>query len=364
MTRSRPTRVGLLALTVLLPLPAFAGGVGRGPSLEMTPDLKVYTQLALDPGQPSHSGFDVSRAYLGLKAKLGDHVGGRLTLAAVEGVRSGAGHGDAAPSALDGSLVYRLKYGYLDVRLPGPAFVRMGAVQTPWIGWFEHVTETRFLGPLLLEREWHTPSSDFGLAVVGTLGDALSYHAGVYDGGGYHGLEEDDTKDLAGRLSLRPAPGVEALQCLQVSAYGRAQAPAAHAAHKHLQYGGAVTWRWVEATERDDCGVVRGERLAAWLQAVFGREGHLGADAVAHVVPALGVSLGARVELPAHLFSVLRLDRVAADVDDADSVAWRPLLSLGYRLGHHVHVAAAWQANLGPGGDDGHLVGVYTALGH
>ena len=43
---------------------------------------------------------------------------------------------------------------------PSPAVP--GAVQTPWIGWFEHVAETRFLGPLLLAREGHLAAGPFG----------------------------------------------------------------------------------------------------------------------------------------------------------------------------------------------------------
>jgi hypothetical protein len=193
-------------------------GVLRFGSVEIVPDLKLYADYQIDLGSDDYdNAFHITRGYIGLRAQITSWLGGRVTYdvsqagdlgrsgaAAVEGEEA-----EVESSRLSGSVVARLKYAYLDLGIPRLSMrLRFGVVQTPYIDWVEHIEGSRFLRKVMIEQEYHYPSADFGLALVGNVRDYLSYHVGVYNGEGYHGVEDSSFKDIIARLSLRPAPGV------------------------------------------------------------------------------------------------------------------------------------------------------------
>jgi hypothetical protein len=85
---------------------------------------------------------------------------------------------------------------------------------------------------MFMERSGIFNSADFGLTLAGSLGPELSeeyrkrvnskysarhgsFAVGIYNGGGYHGVEVNSNKAREGRITYRPLP--DALPGLQVS---------------------------------------------------------------------------------------------------------------------------------------------------
>jgi hypothetical protein len=101
-----------------------------------------------------------------------------------------------------------------------------------WLDFEEHVNLYRMRSPMFMERSGIFNSADFGLTLAGSLGPQLSeeyrervnskysarhgsFALGVYNGGGYHGVEVNSNKALEGRITYRPLP--DTLGGLQVS---------------------------------------------------------------------------------------------------------------------------------------------------
>lgn len=373
--RERRTRIAVwcTAIGLLLVAGLASGqedtepGVLRFGTVVLSPDLKVYADYQIDVGSDDlDNAFHITRAYLGLRAQLTDWLGGRVTFDVTQAddlgragpAVVGDGGASVAESHLNGSVIARLKYAYLDLAARSLGLhVRFGMIQTPYLDWVEHIEGARFLRKVMLEQEFGYPSADFGVALLGEVGDVLAYHVGVYDGEGYHGLELSGAKDFVARVSVRPAPGVEALSGLQVSGYTQLgfAAPQAEAAHR--RYGGALTYRLADEISSTDCTRVAGDRFAGWFQAFTGEEGPPDST-----VRSFGLSFGGRLELPAHLFFIGRLDRFDPDVDTGGDLVWTPLAAFGIRPYGGVAIALDYQGRLRDGGDDQHFLGVHTEL--
>jgi len=335
-------------------------------NIEVKPDIKLYSDYQVDLSDEDHgNAFHISRTYLGMKLKVTPWLAARVTYD-VTTADDLAAAGDYAvvdegihveDSKLQGSLVARLKYAYVDLGIsPIDAHLRAGVVHTPWIDWVEHIEGTRFLRKVMWEQEYHYPSADLGLALVGHAGDHVAYHVGLYNGEGYHGVEETGFKDLIGRVSVRPAPHSDLLQGLQVSVYAHGEFGWKDGVETDRRLGAAVTWRLADRVEDADCQKVEGEKLAVWAQFKVGQHG----DPADALTDNLGMSLGARVELPAHLFAIGRADHFDPNLDAADDELWRALGALGFRAHETFDVALAYQGALPVSGEAQHLVGLHT----
>jgi len=88
---------------------------------------------------------------------------------------------------------------------------------------------------MFIERNHIINSADLGFTLVSLLGGEIdeeyqttvnnrypgrygSFAVGVYNGGGYHAIEENDKKSIEGRFSLRPLPDI--LPGFQISYHG------------------------------------------------------------------------------------------------------------------------------------------------
>lgn len=199
-----------------------------------TPSFKVggvifadytYTQ---DPvttdaaGNDIHqNAFNVSRAYVNVFATISHLVSARITT----DLRADTNSNDPT---LFGSSVIRLKYAYGQINFDEWAgkgsWLRLGLQQTPWIDYEEGIYRYRFQGPVFVDREGFLTSSDYG--VSGHYGFPSSYgelHLGFYNGEGY-GSQADQTaatdqKSFQGRFTLRPAPAVDGLKGLRITAF-------------------------------------------------------------------------------------------------------------------------------------------------
>ncbi len=341
-------------------------GVLRYKGVEIVPDIKLHSDYQIDVSDEELSNaFHVTRAYLGMKLKVTPWLSARVTYD-ITTVKDIGASGDysvvddgvsVSDSKLTGALVGRLKYAYVNVGiLPIDANLRVGVVHTPWLGWIDHIEGTRFLRKAMWEKEYHYPSADFGVAFIGHAGDVLAYHVGVYNGEGYYGLDQIGFKDVAGRLSMRPAPHHKVLQGLQISAYAHGEFPLEDGEETDRRLGGAVTWRIADKIKDADCHKVEGDKAAFWFQIKSGQHG----DPADHLANNLGMSFGARVELPAHLFVIGRGDRFDPDLDVDDDEYWRAIAAFGVRAHKTFRVALAYQGELPAVGDAQHLIGIHT----
>jgi len=164
-------------------------------------------------GNDQYNRFNIGRGYLTLKIKPVEWFEPRITLDA---------HQDK-----EGDLKVRFKYLYgkfkipVETRVITEPFLEFGLVHMPWLDYEEHINWYRAQGTMLMERNKLFNSADFG-ATAGTLlgrklgkdyqenvsskypGSLGSLAIGVYNGGGYHAIEENFGKSLEGRLSIRP----------------------------------------------------------------------------------------------------------------------------------------------------------------
>jgi hypothetical protein len=162
------------------------------------------------------NGFNVGRAYINVTGNISHLLGFRVTPDIVR--ESGAG------SSLNGSLTFRLKYGYaqlnLDDWMPRGSWVRLGIQQTPWVDFEETVYRYRFQGTVFADREGYLSSSDAGVsfrtAFPGNYGDV---HVGIYNGETYSRPEANDQKAIQIRGTIRPIPLGETLRGLRLTAF-------------------------------------------------------------------------------------------------------------------------------------------------
>jgi hypothetical protein len=334
--------------------------------IEVSPDIKLYADYQFDLTADEHpNAFHLTRGYLGMKLRVNDWLGARITYDVSQAKDVGAtgslaSDEDGTPVVDDskvlGSLQGRVKYAYVNLGItPIHANVRLGIGHTPWIDWVEHIEGARFLGKVMIENAYHYPSADFGVSFIGHIDEHLSYHLGLYNGEGYHGIDHDGLKDFIGRMSFRPAPMNRAMGGLQISGYFRGQFPLTEDDETHRQFGGAITYRLANEIESADCTKVSGDKLAVWAQVIAGQEG-----LPDELTTNLGMSYGARVELPANLFVIGRGDRFDPDLStDADDY-WEVIGAFGIRATHHFHVALNYQATLPMEGEAEHMLGVHT----
>ena len=153
------------------------------------------------------NAFNVARTYLNITGNISHVVSYRITPDINSSRFSLAGNN------LNGSLVFRLKYGYAQMALTdwtgkwNGSYIRLGIQQTPIIDYEEGVYRYRFQGTLFAERDGGMSSSDAGITYHSNLPNNYGdFHVGVYNGEGYNGAEPNDQKAYAARFSVRPAP--------------------------------------------------------------------------------------------------------------------------------------------------------------
>jgi hypothetical protein len=200
---------------------------GSGGDLSIGTLSYLSYETVLDPDDGLTGGaFKVNRSYLTVKKDLFKHLSFRITVDA---------HQDDA-----GDMKARLKYVYAHYKFDDFGFItkpniEFGLVHMPWLDFEEHVNYYRMQGTMFMERAGLFNSADFGLTFGGYFGGELddeykkkvnkkyagrygSFALGIYNGGGYHALEEVDNKTIEGRLTVRPIPDI--LPGLQLSYFG------------------------------------------------------------------------------------------------------------------------------------------------
>ena len=178
--------------------------------------------------------FKVTRGYINVNVKLNETFSGRITPD-----MSVDQEGDGI-----GSLELRLKYVYLKWKLPDILFLskpyfEIGLAHRTWLDFEEHINNYRVQGTMFIERNNLEDSADFGVTFITLFGGEMnenfqknvnktypglygSMAIGIYNGGGYHALEENKNKSIETRISIRPLPQVvPGLQISYHGAYGK-----------------------------------------------------------------------------------------------------------------------------------------------
>ena len=170
----------------------------------------------LTKGAKDLNNFDVSRAYLNVLPTFNDKLDARVTT----DVTRAAVTGTSTTVSTTGSLVVRLKYGYMTYHLTPEVDTIAGLQQTPWIAYEEDIWPYRGLAPVALETFYGDSSSDFGFTSrMKFLDKKLDIHAGVYNGEFYSKPETNKYKTGSIRASYQILPGDQKTGGLKLHAF-------------------------------------------------------------------------------------------------------------------------------------------------
>jgi hypothetical protein len=154
------------------------------------------------------NAFNVARAYINVTGNISHVFAFRITPDIVRQVDTAT-----APTSLNGSLTYRLKYAFGQFNLDDwfkyskGNWARFGIQQTPFVDFEETMYRYRFQGPIFADREGFLSSSDAGVSFHTNLPDNYGdIHVGIYNGENYNKPEANDQKAVQIRASVRPLP--------------------------------------------------------------------------------------------------------------------------------------------------------------
>lgn len=185
-------------------------------------------------GDDDLNEFKLKRGYVSVHKKFTDQLTARITQD-ISVDQEGDGRGD---------VELRLKYGYLRYRLPSLSWVykptlEFGLAHRPWLDFEQKMTGIRVQGTMFLERYNVLKSADYGIMFSTLLGGEIgqnykrrvsgaypgrygSIAVGIYNGGGYSAIEENENKLLEGRLTVRPLPSIlPGVQMSLLGGYGK-----------------------------------------------------------------------------------------------------------------------------------------------
>ncbi len=173
----------------------------------------------------AYARFAIKRGYINIETKINPWLSARIT----------------PDTTVDttGDIKVRLKYAYAKFAAPDLGWVtrpelEVGVVHTPWLDFEEHVNNYRMQDTMFMERQGLFNSADYGVTAMGLFGGTLpeayqktvskaypgrwgSFAVGVYNGGGYHAAEKNQSKVVEGRLTVRPLP--DTVPGLQLSSF-------------------------------------------------------------------------------------------------------------------------------------------------
>jgi hypothetical protein len=209
-----------LAAALMSTMPALASAqvtpaAGNTPP-DDTPSVRVGATIFTDytftqspevtdaDGNTVHSNaFNVGRAYININGNISHIVAFRITPDISRETGSG--------SSLNGSLVFRVKYAFLQANLDDwmwrGSWARLGIQQTPVVDFEEGIYRYRFQGTVFSEREGYLTSSDAGASFHTNLPQNYGeVHVGFYNGEGYSRVEANNEKAFQIRGTVRPLP--------------------------------------------------------------------------------------------------------------------------------------------------------------
>ena len=173
------------------------------------------------PGGNLYNSFDLTRAYLNFYFFPTDGLTFRITPDIYRAIAGGVAANVVSPSTqfasnVDGSLNYRLKYGYVDYNkifdfipaLKGNS-IQAGALPNVFLPWEEDLFGFRYV--TLVPWNWVSlSSSQLGIQFTGPIKlgpeklQYVDYGIGVYNNATYKQYELTNTKQFMSRISVYP----------------------------------------------------------------------------------------------------------------------------------------------------------------
>jgi hypothetical protein len=166
---------------------------------------------------------------------------------------------DTDTGALNGNLVFRIKYAFAQVNLDEwtgdwkSTWVRLGIQQTPYIDYMENIYRYRFQGNIFEERDavgGNLTSSDAGVSFHTNLPSNYGeFHAGFYNGEGYSKAEVNNEKAFQVRGTVRPMATSSSLAArgLRVTVFYDADHYLQDASRTRFVVNGTFEHRWFNA---------------------------------------------------------------------------------------------------------------------
>ncbi len=171
------------------------------------------------PGNDGFNTFDITRTYLNVLYTPTDAITFRLTpniYRMVDGTNGAISDGNGAQigGSNNGNLGFRLKYGYLQFNHPfknssafGKGNIRLGQTMNPLVDWEEGLYGYRWVN--LTPWNYLSLSSTYvGAEVNGPImsngKEYVDYQIGVFNTASFHAIEQNDKKQIMGRLTFYP----------------------------------------------------------------------------------------------------------------------------------------------------------------
>lgn len=142
--------------------------------------------------QPTGTGFDIKRFYIGVDHKFNDMFSGNVTT-------------DFQYSSAISSTELYIKKAYLQAKFSDALVVRLGSTDMPWVPFAEDIYGYRYVENTLIDRTKFGTSADWGVHASGKLaGGMISYAVSAVDGAGYKAPLRSKGMDIEGRISITP----------------------------------------------------------------------------------------------------------------------------------------------------------------
>jgi len=171
------------------------------------------------PGNDGFNSVDINRTYINVLYTPNDAITLRITPNIYRQVdvsgATGFGKGAAVSSSSNGNLGFRLKYAYVDFKTlfsGSESFSKdkltIGQLQNPLVDWEEGLYGYRYVN--LVPWNYLSLSSTYvGTSLHGPIEwngkEYLDYDLAVFNTASFHAIEQNDKKQVMGRLTWYPA---------------------------------------------------------------------------------------------------------------------------------------------------------------
>ncbi len=288
-----------------------------------------------DVGDSTVNAFGVNRGYINIETDYNKWISSRITPDVTLDKE-----GDGA-----GNLAVRLKYAYMKFHFPTASIftkpeMEFGLVHRPWLDFEENLNHYRAQGTMFMERNHLFNSADYGVTLMSLLGGEMddaykknvnkkyagrygSAAVGIYNGGGYHALENNQNKVVEGRLTIRPLPDViPGLQLSYFGVFGKGNTTDTPDWSLHTGFLSMESARYV---------------LTGTFYTGTGNAGGSAIDAAGDAASQMGYSAFGELKIPEAKASLIaRYDYFDHDTDVDDDETWRVIGGVAYHFsGHH-----------------------------
>jgi len=189
-------RVAALIAAAAVATPAFAGDtVVKG---KVFFDYSKATVTKANGTKTSTSGGNVTRTYLTVKRKLDDVWSVRVTMDSALNTKATGKKNEVF-----------LKYANLTGKFMPEANIKLGLIETAWIGHEDKLGKHRYISKSFVDKQKLDSSADVGVGVFGKLADGLvNYDIDLINGGGYGNTARTKSQDVNARVGFAPIEGL------------------------------------------------------------------------------------------------------------------------------------------------------------